>query len=265
MIKLPEYKSTDEALRLVTADGKEFILPYAWSVDGENSLEMRSKTEERALSHGGVDVGDYKAKPKTLDIDFYIKAKSRAEFDRAFDEIKGYFVKQNYKLYVGRANQYYRVSRLAKIKDKFLPGYKGRYSDASITVRCTDPFRYSDDRIEKVIKVESQAGAEGFEIKIDNLGNVDAPLVVSFTPESVMSSIEMTSEQTKDFFTVQDTMLVSGNTLTVDGERSTVYRGSSNAISTFSGVFLSLAAGENVLKYKGAPGEITLKYTPRWW
>ena len=265
MIKLPEYESNDEALRIVTEDGKEFVFPYAWSVEGENTIEMRSKAEDRALSHGAIEVGDYKAKPKTLDIDFYIQADTRAEFDRAFDEIKAYFVRKNYKLYVGRPDQYYRVSRLLKVKDKYVQSFKGRFSDATITLRCADPFRYGDYEVKKLVKVESQTGAEGFEIVVDNIGNVDAPLVISFTPANIMSSVALTSAENGDFFVIQDNLLVAGTTLTVDGEKGTVYRGDTNAVSTFSGGFMTLEAGENKLTYKGAPGDIELRYTPRWW
>lgn len=266
MVVIPKYDhSAEESLRVVTQDGEEYNLPYRWALDNEHSVEMRGKTEDRALSHGGVETGDYKAKVKNIELSFYVKANSRSDFDSALDEIKQYFIRSDYKLYAGRDDQYFRVSRLTKFKEKYVPAFKGTFCEVVIGLRCADPFRYADDRENLIILVEELIGEEGLVFEVENEGNVDTPIVVSFKPSGVMTEISLESLARDESFIVQDTMLTPEKTIVVSGENATVYRDNENAINTFNGTFISLNAGKNKFKYRGAPGTIQLSYLPRWW
>ena len=134
-----------------------------------------------------------------------------------------------------------------------------------IGLRCADPFRYSDDRESATILVEELVGEEGLIFEIENEGTVDTPIVVSFQPSGVMNDISLESLKRGESFVVQDTMLTPKKTIVINGENATVYRDNENSINTFSGTFISLNAGLNNFKYRGAPGVIKISYLPRWW
>jgi len=265
VVNIPQRVINTEPLRLVFANGTVYDFPYPCATNGENTLSMRGKTEDPAYSHGGNEVGDYKAKVKTLGLTFHIRAENRDEYDNALAEVMAVFTRENYKIYTGRIDSHYRISRLSGVKDKWISSFKGRFAEIEVTLRRADPFRYSDFPVVREITVEEQTGAEGLPIRIANLGNVDVPLIISFQPVTVMSEITLTSAERGESFSLNDTMLTSENWLTVNAENGTVYRDNSNAINTFNGTFMSLDPGQNTLIYKGAPGRIKIEYTPRWW
>ena len=252
-----------EELRIVSSSG-EYVLPAQWSLDGDGDIKMRGKGESRALSHGGVEVGDYKADFRTLDLNFYLKADTRADYDDLKADAYRMFTLSDYQLFAGRNDRYYRVSRLDKIKQKWINGYKGRFAEITVSLRCIDPFQYSDVTSDREFILETDSGSEGVEIEIINDGSIDAPLIVSFTPLSIMPAISFTDQKNGAGFIIQDTMLTNENTMVVNSERGTVYRDSANAINTFSGTFLSVLPGSNKFLYKGSAGTIRVSFTPRW-
>lgn len=254
-----------EELRIETAKGEEFVLPFEWSLEGDHSVEMRGNIEDRALSHGGIETGDYKSKSRTLELSFHIQAENRRRFNEAVDEIKRYFTGSDYKLYAGNPYQHFRISRMVKLKQKYMPAFKGTFAEITIGLRCADPFRYSDELNTRTLIVEQQTDSGGVLFEIDSESNVDTPLVISFHPFNVMSEINLASIERKESFAIMDTMLTSENVLTVNGENATVYRDNANAINTFSGTFISLDPGRNTLRYSGAPGTITFTHYARWW
>lgn len=261
---IPEYQLQNELLRLVFPSGIAYELPYAWESSGEDDISLRGKSEDRALSHGGVETGDGKISSKTIDLSFYLQCETRAEFQKEFGKIKALFMQEGIRLYLGNTNEYYLVSRLVKTKTKPQKGFKGRFSEITLSLRCADPFRYSENRSKKSFELGLNAESEWIDLEVDCISNIDTPVIITFKPSGALTNFSLLSVGRKESLVISDTMLTPESTMVINGENGTVYRDSSNAINTMTGTFISLDPGKNILRYKGASGLLSIEYRARW-
>ena len=131
----------------------------------------------------------------------------------------------------------------------------------SASLIATDPFFYSVNPVSQAQAITSTPTT----VTINNLGNIDAPLIVSIAASADCSAVSVTNETDSNRqFALADVQLVAGQTAVVNAALGTVYRGTSNTINTFSGAFLSLLPGLNTITYTGGNCTLTLGYTPRW-
>ncbi len=259
---LPVRKSNHEYLSLLLPNQLEIEFPYAWGLTGDEEISFRGKTENKALSHGGVEVGDDKASPRTLTLTFFLRKNDREAFQAELSKYKAYFRIAGSRLYVGNKKSYFVISRLTGIKNKWTRAFQGKFSEVTFTLLCADPFRYSEEETRFSRDMEATDIWADFEVFCD--GNIDTPTIISFTPKDVGNTFSLYSKTTGEQFTISDTMLTPETTTVINGVKGTVYRGSANAINTMSGVFLSLESGENALRYKGHSGKITITHRARW-
>lgn len=259
---LPVRKSAHEWLSLLLPNQIEIIFPYAWGLTGDEEIDFRGKIENKALSHGGVEVGDNKASPRTLSLTFYLRENDRESFREELSKYKAYFRIAGSRLYVGNTKSYFNISRLINVKNKWTKAFQGKFSEVTFTLRCADPFRYSDDEMRFVQNMDETEEWTYFSVFCD--GNIDTPTIITFTPKDKGNTFSLSSETTGEQFTISDTMLTPGLNTVINGIKGTVYRGVDNAINTMNGVFLSLESGENTLRYKGDAGRITITHRARW-
>lgn len=249
-------------LTIIKGD-KVYHLPAGWEISGSGSVEWRNKLEDRAFSHGSSMTGDGKVKGRKIEIEFYVMSPTVKTHEEVVNEAYIYFAQTDYDLYSSREDRLYHVAGIASIKHKYQKGFKGRFSDITVTLLLADPFRYESVASTDTFLFSEMVNAQ--EIVIDNKGSADTPLIFTFTPENNMSSITMYHVELEEQMVITDALLTAPATLTVNGKVGTVWRDSNNAINSFSGQFLYAKPGINHFLYSGSAGRIDITYTNRWY
>ncbi len=240
-----------------------YTLPAGWEISGSGSWEWNNKLEDRAFSHGSDMTGDGKVKGRQLEVSFLLRGAEERDHDEVMNEAYRYFAQTDYDLYAGRPDRLYHVAGISKIKQDFQKGFKQRWSEITVTLLLSDPFRYEAQ--ESTAEFLFAAQAAQAEMIVENLGSADTPLTFTFVPDVTMSSITIYHEETKEQMTISDALLTAPATLTVNSRNGTVWRDSNNAINSFSGQFLYAAPGTNHFLYNGAPGKVQIAFTNRWY
>lgn len=241
-------------------NGSLFKLPDGrTSIDGLG-IDFRTKQEDRAGSHGSVETGDGKAGKKTVSIDVVVIGKSISDHDYQYDALMAALSRQDQQLFI-RPDRYLNLARLDKVARKNIKGSQFVRSQVTAAMIATDPFWYAVDAVSESTAISGTPTS----IAINNRGNIDAPLIVTIAASADCSAITLTNTTDSGRqFALADVQLVSGQTAVVNAALGTVYRGTSNAINTFSGSFLSLLPGDNTITYTGGNCTLTLGFTPRW-
>ena len=223
------------------------------------SFDVRNNEVKRAFTHGSIDNGDGKIESRIVEIESFVEADTESAYITALNAIKAAVYRRDYKLYLND-EQYINVTALDKWKETYINGFRNK-GFATMAFRCCDPFFYALTQTSAV----QAASASPFQFTVNNPGTVDTPLTVTFSPAAAAADIKLTNVTDGGrAFTYKDTLLISPAETTVNGATGTVYRGSSNSINAFTGTFLKLLPGDNVLKYEGAAGNITTAFTARY-
>jgi len=224
-------------------------------------LSFRVKTESKAFSHGGVSVGDNKAAERQVQLNAYINAPDELSYWAKHHE----FMRQFYELAGCRlfldSDRYLNVTALEKEQHEFYAGFPFLKAKLSLTLRCADPLIYC-----KAAAAHSETVATSPKtFNVYNGGGVEVFPTIVLTASA--DCVDVTLENTTDAgrkFQYKDATLVSGQTLTVNGELGTVYRGTSNALNAYTGAFVRLLPGLNALKYTGGNCGLALSWRNRW-
>ena len=225
----------------------------------KRSYDVRNNEVKRAFSHGAIENGDGKIESRIIEVESLLDAASESAFLTLADAIHAAVYRRDYKLFL-EDTRYINVSALDKFNQEYSDGYITR-AKVTMAFRCCDPFFYALTQTSAV----QAASASPFQFTVNNPGTVDTPLTVTFSPAAAAADIKLTNVTDGGrAFTYKDTLLISPAETTVNGATGTVYRGSSNSINAFTGTFLKLLPGDNVLKYEGAAGNITTAFTARY-
>lgn len=248
---------------LVVRKGDQFYtLPVGWALSGSGSYEWQNKLEDRAFSHGSDMTGDGKVKGRQLEVSFSMRGATENEHDEMLNLAYRVFSQTDYDLFCGRPDRLYHVAGISKIKHSFKDGFKQRWSDITVTLLLADPFRYEAQSAEQefVFTGETQQA----EMIVHNEGSADTPLTFTFIPNVSMAQIVVYHVETEEQMRLSDALLTAPAVLTVNTKDGTVWRGTANSINSFSGQFLSAAAGTNHFLYTGSAGTVRISFTNRW-
>lgn len=241
-------------------DGNVFALPDNLTSIDVGSIDFRTKQEPRAGTHGAAEIGDGKVDKRTVSIDVHVLGRSIADHDFQQAALMEALSRPDQQLFI-RPDRYMKLSRIDKVTQKYLKGRQFLQSQIIATLIVIDPFWYSVNLVLESTVITGAART----LTVNNLGNVDTPLIVTVAAAADCSAVTVTNETDSGRqFSLADVQLASGQTAVVNGALGTVYRGSGNTINTFSGSFLSLLPGENTITYTGGNCTLTLGYTPRW-
>lgn len=246
----------------IIKDGVTYTLPTGWALSDSGSYTFNNKLQDRAFSHGSDMVGDGKASGRTVTVEIDLDGTTEEEHDALVNAAYRYFNQTDYTLIAGRTDRLYKITGISKIKHQFEKGFKQRWSNVVVSLLLADPFRYS--AIETTISNTYTEAQNASEITFNNPSSVDVPLIFKFTPTVAMAALTMLHVESGQSFTMQDTLLSTPAVSTVNGEKGTVRRDTSNSINTFSGIFLHALPGNNTFKFTGAAGRVDIIYTARW-
>jgi hypothetical protein len=152
------------------------------------------------------------------------------------------------------------VAGLTEAKQKYLKGFKQRWSEVNFTLLLADPFRRAFFAAEHAFIL----GGANKEITVHNGGNADTPLTIQLLPAAAMPDVQIEHLETGRACRIRDSLLTSPASLIADTGAGTVRRGAFNAINTFSGQFLYALPGLNTCRVTSAAGQIVISFTERW-
>lgn len=224
-------------------------------------LSFRVKTESKAFSHGGVSVGDNMASERQVQLNAYIDGPDELTYWAKHNEFLGQFYDlAGYRLFLD-SDRYVNVSALEKEQHEFYPGFPFLKAKLSLTLRCADPLIYCKTAATASATITSSPTTTN----VYNHGGVEVFPTIVLTAAADCSDVVI--ENTTDAgrkFEYKDATLISGQTLTINGELGTVYRGTSNALNAYTGAFIRLLPGLNALKYTGGNCGLALTWRNRW-
>lgn len=260
-MNFPVRESDELSLRIVK-NGHEYILPADWALSDAGSYDFNNKMEDRAFSHGGDVVGDGLVKGHTIKVKFSMFGVDEFTHDEMLNRAYRYFTQTNYKLYCGRSDRCFNIAGISKITHDYIKGFRQRWSNITVSLLLSDPFRYQGQ--ESIVIYEFPAEAYQAEMVLHNLGSVDTPLKFKFTPKNKMANIIVWHEETKKQFKLSDALLIAPVFTVINAKEGTVWRNTANSINTFDGQFLQAMPGKNTFYYTGGAGKIEITYTNRW-
>lgn len=261
----PKRSSNKDGQLKIVKGSKEYVLPAAWALKDAGSYDFKAKLADNAFVHGSEVTGDKKAKGHTIQVEFNLSGATEEEHDEAMNMAYSYFTMTDYQLFCGRADRYYQVAGLSKIKHEYEKGFKQRMSKVTVSLLCAKPFRYS--AVPTIIEKNFASEQKETEIIINNTSSVEVPLIWSFAPPDGKSTSDITivHAESGQSFTLKDTLLTAPAVAVVNAESGTVRRDTGNSLNTFSGLFLFAEPGQNTYKYTGAACNIIIQYTGRWY
>lgn len=222
-------------------------------------FDVRNSDVKRAFTHGSIETGDGKIEARTIEVEIKLVGTSAADYQTLLDSLYAAIYRENYKLFLAD-DRYINVRKVDKVKETIDDGFDSR-GKLTLSLRCCDPFFYA---LTQTSAVQS-GSANPFQFVVNNPGNADTPLTVTFAPTAAAADIKLSNMTDGGrSFTYKDTLLISPAEVTVNGIDGTVYRGSSNSINAFAGTFLKLLPGDNTLVYTGDPAAITTRFTARY-
>ena len=249
---------------IVYRNGSNIIIPYAYTITDDGKVSWRKQEKEKAFAHGSTPYGDGKVDARKIKLSVYVKGETQAEYDQKYNELLSNFAGSDYILTCGREDRVYKVAAMTVTSQRYLKGFKQRWSDVDLTLLLADPFRYASSPT--VITQNYDADQTDAEITFNNPSSVDVPLIWTFTPPvgGTVPSISITHVESGQSFALKDTLLTNPAVAVVNAEVGTVRRDTGNSLNTFSGVFLHALPGSNIFKYTGAACKVDIAFTARW-
>lgn len=239
--------------------GVTYTLP-TWSQIKGYGVDIRTKNEARAFTHGRVETGDGKVDQRAVEMEFLIVGTSISDHDSQLDLLQAALVRPDQILKI-RADRYLNISRCDKIKHTFEAGFGQTRAKLSASLLAADPFWYSttDTTVTQAVTTTPTT------FSVTNSGNVDAAAIVTLTAAASCTNINLvnTTDGSRQF-QLQDTQLTTGQVAIINAVTGTVYRNTNNIINAFSGVFLKVLPGVNSFTYTGGNCSLEVKFTPRW-
>lgn len=247
-----------ENLRLVK-DSDVWALPENAWISGV-PFTVRRHEEDRALQHGTIDTGDGKVEGRTVDLTIMVKEKTASAYFATMDEIKRRLYRREMKLYVTES-RYVNLTSLYQFKEEFAEGMTNRCSSVEAEFKCDDPFFYDDGDVSSSIPIAESPAT----LAVDNIGNVDAPPIITVTATRALPSVKITNAANGRMCIYQDPQFIAGQVLTINTATATVERSGTNTINAFSGTFHQLERGANEFTIECSPAcTVKISYTPRW-
>ena len=249
---------------IVQKNGSSIIIPYAYTITDDGKIAWRTQEKEKTFAHGSTTYGDGKVDARKIKLSVYVKGKTQAEYEQKFNGLLSNFAGSDYTLICGREDRVYKVAAMTATAQRYLKGFKQRWSDVDLTLLLADPFRYASNPT--VITQNYSSDQTDAEITFNNPSSVDVPLIWTFTPPAggTVPSITITHVESGQSFTLKDTLLTNPAVAVVNAETGTVRRDTGNSLNTFAGIFLHALPGSNTYKYTGAACKVDITYTARW-
>lgn len=240
-------------------DGSIYTLPLYSALSGL-SVERRISDTPKVSQHGGTPTGDGKINSRTIDISVFIDGQNQADYLAQVDELKRNLSLTDAELFI-TDNRYINISGLNKLKEEFISGFYLVKANITATLKALDPFLYDTDPV--VISEPIAATPQQF--TVNNPGNIDTPLIIAITANSLNSAITLKNITDKNrILTYTDAGFTAGKTLVISALGGTVKLNGSNTINAFTGTFMSLLPGDNIFEYTGGNCTIAMSYSVRW-
>lgn len=247
-----------EHLRLVRGSDEWALPDNAW-ISGV-PFTVRRKENARALQHGTIDSGDGKINGRTVELTIIVDEPTTDTYFATMNEIKGRLYRREQKLYVNKT-RYINLTSLYQVKEEFVPGLSNRCCKLTAEFKADDPFYYEDTprSITQVISASPST------VTVNNIGNVDAPPIITIIATGVLPSIKITNKTNGRVCLYKDPQMIAGQTLVIDTALATAKRNGINTINNMSGAFHVLERGINVFEIECAPYcAVRISYIPRW-
>lgn len=225
---------------------------------------VRSEDEERAFTHGSIEIADGMIEAATRELEISIFADDMSGYDRQMDELLQNIYQEDYKLYLPNG-RYLNIKKVEDIDHEFYEGYAHIKAEITVTLKCTDPFQYEQNpSIEVRTLTESPQ-----EIAITRTGGIDIYPVITIEATQNCPNIAVINTSDKNrTFQYNDVNFLAGKRLIIDSVNGTLYRvqeeASENTLRSMTGSFPRLVRGVNVFRYTGNDCVITFEYTRRW-
>lgn len=236
--------------------GVAYILPSLSSLE-KKEFNVRSKAVDKAAQHGGVLSGDGKIDSRTIAVEAMIMD---GDYQAQVDELMRYAYRRDQRLYISDT-RYVNVACLTKCQESFYDGYYQERGKFNLAFLAIDPFFYSDVPNVSTITVATSPK----QITINNPGNVDTPAKITIIATAAATAITLINQTDSNRrMDYADPQMIAGQVLGINTVTGAVERGGVNTINNFSGTFLSLLPGDNVLEYTGGACTFQVDFTARW-
>lgn len=264
-----EIGTTDGALcgtvicgtTLCGAASDMYELPQTLAFLGAKA-RTRYRSDDRLLADGAAVDGFAIAARDVVVSGMLLSATATAQ-EALLAEIANEAATQNQRFRVG-VNRYINISRLKALDAEAQPMTGRTLHDVQITWEASDPYWYDP------VPTNSQAlmtgdGTMTVTVASDIHREIHPVILLESEVGYSVPSVRLTNQSDSNRWCLyEDTNLREGASAVIDCRDGTVTRGGTNSVRFFSGTFLRLLPGANVIAYEGARALITIQWIPRW-
>ena len=249
---------------VIHKNGTDITIPYAYTIADDGKMSWRKQEKDKAFAHGSTAYGDGKVDARKIKLSVYVRGATQSEYDQKYNELLSNFAGSDYTLTCGRVDRVYKVAAVTAASQRYLKGFKQRWSDVDLTLLLADPFRYASTQT--VITTNYALAQTEAVITFNNPSSVDVPLIWTFTPPAAgtVPDIAITHVESGQSFTLKDTLLTNPAVAVVNAETGIVRRDTGNSLNAFAGIFLHALPGSNTFKYTGSACKVDIAFTARW-
>ena len=227
----------------------------------ESSFQVKSRLQGRSFSDGGIDIGDGKVSPKTINLTVVIYGDSESDFLTKIDNFKTAICQKNKRLTPDGFSRYINIKTVkSAVADWINPQQYKKGQKFNVSFVCEDPFWYDTQEQSHTETITSSPTT----FSITNDGTAETFATIEITAASDISTLLFENTTNDTQFDYTETSFLDTNVLTVNSVDGTVEREDADTIKFFSGSFIKLNPGSNSLKYTGGNCSIIVKHFKRY-
>ena len=252
-------EAADLKIKLIDSVGQEFYFPKTFELRSE-PIAKKSSLLDVAYVHGARDVSDGMFTQRVIEISGRIWAFSDAEYNAKWDALAEHLVKEDFK--IQNRERQIRSRKVEDVSHEYPSNVGYDYGVVTIRMLAADPFWYGKTAKQKQIVIASSP--KEFQWDIGGKVEVFPTIIFLNAADNPDFKLENTTDDTREL-RIQDSLNVNGTSVTVDCANGTVFRGTTDIIAKFSGLFVRLLGGRaNLFKYTGANCTLTMQYYEAW-
>lgn len=240
-----------------------YTLPDTLTLQGDEA-DFRFREQERAWQHGSMAYGE-EWEARDFTVSGLVLEDNGAAARALVREMREAAARLNQRLRLSSsADHYVNLARLRRMDARPVALSGRSLLEVRMVWRSCDPFWQA---VQPDSHTEELAGDGTFTVHTGSVATVAMQPVICITapnPGTVSSVVLTNTSDEGQALGYDDAGLRDGATVVIDAGAGTVTRGGTNVIRFYSGGWLRLLPGSNVLAYEGSACTITLLWVPRW-
>lgn len=128
---------------IVQKNGSSIIIPYAYTITDDGKIAWRTQEKEKPFALAQLPAAMERLMLGKSNYQSISRVKLKQSMNKSTMNYYRIFAGSDYALICGREDRVYKVAAMTATAQRYLKGFKQRWSDVDLTLLLADPFRYA--------------------------------------------------------------------------------------------------------------------------